>query len=393
QKLTTLKITPLERKYSDNMNLLKSKNLPEHHSILLLPEKKFDTLKYNEAVDSISEMTDISVDKIKMIAPEYRIANKKNDVLCSDPHTKVFVIKEELSGYVKTKDDFDNFYKLASTGHNLLEKTASHGQDIVVECVDRKQKLFNIAISYRDSDKRFMNARKQYLNRISEGKLKAVLYILKFNGSTVKEIVYKAKNEPRAIYPLPMECTSDDIKKIDGGNTVNISAKNVQRTVNKLIEPSNLANNVATGIITGLAADSLSGFAKTQKGFEAFNFMKKLANESEALSAQFEKLAAEHESEEYLEYAKLMAVSYHLAEKTATVITDTNNVYPDIIPVAKSVIDSLPLFEKTAFDLCSLKSSTDIDLNYIQGAVNALDNTYKIACAIEASVDKNIKFV
>ncbi|MGL6120700.1 MAG: hypothetical protein ACRC0V_09370, partial [Fusobacteriaceae bacterium] len=325
-KFTAMNVIPLD---AGNNREVFAKATP----ILLVPGHKFDTVKFDDVVTYLSKNSELDTDAVRMVLPYYAVtkgANEKNNkngvVICSDPHTKVFKLNNEIIDFIKSKNEFDSFYKLAETGYNLMEKTAAPTENVLIECVDRKQKLYNLTINYRDTDKRIMNARRQYLNRINEGKLKAILYTLKFQSNTISEMMFKARNEPRAMYPLPATCTVADINKINGGKLVNISSQNVQKTVNKLFDPLNLATNLTTTAITGLAVDSLSGFAHTQKGFEVFNALRKIAGTSQALSCYFEKTAIENESEEYLDYAKLMTIGYHLADKTATILHDDKNV-------------------------------------------------------------------
>lgn len=397
---------------SDSDRIVEGRRMP---IVLATEDRKFDELNYTDFIKMMAMDQGLPEDKTSMLLPKYRVTNQaypvfekgtksehnkaKNIVVVSSPQTKVFKINGVITTHLKDKGELDHLYKLASTGYDLTEKSAMNlNENIRVECIDRKQKLFNVSVNYRDKDKRFMNARRQNFDRIGEQKLRAFLHILKFDSNVVKEIVYKAKNEPRCFYPLPAKCTTEDVKKLEGGSMINLSTRDVKKTVNKFVNPSNIAMSVSTALISGLAADTLTDFAKTKNGLKVFDTLKKFANESKALSVSFEKLAKEHENVEYLDYAKAMALSYHLNEKVATAINDTNNVYPDLVDAARDITASKELLEKFAYDLTSRKINQqkakyyEANPNYLVGAVNMIDNMYKVAGAIENSIDKSVEF-
>lgn len=379
------------------------------YPISILNDSKFEYIDYSEFVRRKALELGTSQENIIALISKEVVCNKRykngkarvisDKPLCTDPDTSVIKIKGAINTNIKSKEDFDNLYKLSSVGYDITDTekiAAAMGDNIKVECIDRSMKLYNVTVNFRDTDKRMMNARRLQFNRCSEGQLRAILRILKFEGQKVNEINFKAKNEPRAEYPLPFNCTVADIKKLEGGELKNISTQNVKDAVNKFINPQNVAIAVATALTSELAADALK--KTVPAGNKVFETLRKFANESSALSAQFEKLAVEHESEEYLDYAKTMMISSLFGEKVAEVI-NSNESYPSIVDFSNELLRVKPYFEKVAYDLLERKinqevlSVHEVPLSYLGRAINSLDNMCKIAYAVDNAKDiEGLKF-
>lgn len=368
------------------------------YSIFSLENTKFDTMKIPEYLKLKVQETGININEL---ARACRLGISENkSVMCCDDNSKVIRITGFITTNIKDQSEFDNLYKLADAGYDIsdgVEKVASQNT-AAIECIDRSSKLYNVTISYQDTDTRFMNLRRQQFNRVAEGKLRAILRIMKFDGGKINEMIFKAKNEPRAVYPIPFSCTIADIKKLEGGVMANVSKENIVRSVNKFLNPQAVATSVATALAADLAADVIKGSINTNSPGKVFNLVSKFAVASENLSAEFEKAAIDNESDEMLEYAKLMSYSALFNNKVATVINDKNNNYPNMADIVSDIKMAKPYFEKVAYDMVSLKmnqfahNANIINPVYLSEAVKSLDTMYKVACAVDSAIDKNFTF-
>ena len=244
-----------------------------------------------------------------------------------------------------------------------------------------------------------MNLRKQIFNRISKGKLKAILRILKFEGNTISEIIFKAKNEQKAEYPIPASCTIKDIQELQGGDVHNVSKEAVKGAVQKYINPLNIAKGLALATASGLVTDGvgqlLAKYPASPNVASKLGGFAKFFSESAELSGAFEKAAQEYESEDFLDYARVIALSGHFSEKVATALEDHNNVYPSLKDVAHEIVMAKPVLEKFAYDLTALKVNQSmhktemVPNNIIRGAIENMDTLYKMAYGIDNAIDKD----
>ena len=373
-------------------------------SVLTMDGKKFESTTMHEFLEAKSKETGLTQDKINAVMPRWALYLEDNGgkLLTTDIQSPVIKVKGVITTNFKTQEEYDTKSRLHEAGYDV-EKTAFTVNTVTVYCVDRKQNIFNITVEYKDTEERFMNLRKQIFNRVSKGKLKAILRILKFEGNTISEIIFKAKNEQKAEYPIPTSCTMKDIQELQGGDVHNVSKEAVKASVEKYINPLNIAKGLAIATASGLVTDGVGqilaknpvspSVASKLGGFAKF------FSESAELSGAFEKAAQEYESEDFLDYARVLALSGHFSDKVATALEDHNNVYPSLKDVAHEIVMAKPVLEKFAYDLTALKVNQSmhkaemVPNNVIRGAIENMDTLYKMAYGIDNAITKdNLSF-
>lgn len=373
-------------------------------SIVTMDGKKFENTTMHEFLEAKSKETGLTQDKINAVIPRWALDLEENGgkLLTTDMQSPIIKVKGVITTSFKTQEEYDTKSRLHEAGYDV-EKTAFTVNTVTIYCVDRKQNIFNITVEYKDTEERFMNLRKQIFNRVSKGKLKAILRILKFEGNTISEIIFKAKNEQKAEYPIPTSCTIKDIQELQGGDVHNVSKEAVKGAVQKYINPLNIAKGLALATASGLVTDGVGqilaknpvspSVASKLGGFAKF------FSESAELSGAFEKAAQEYESEDFLDYARVLALSGHFSEKVATALEDHNNVYPSLKDVAHEIVMAKPVFEKFAYDLTALKVNQSmhktemVPNNVIRGAIENMDTLYKMAYGIDNAISKdNLSF-
>lgn len=355
--------------------------------------KKFDILTKEEFLLAKIEETGMEESKIR-----YSLRGNSNKVVAADLSTQVFKITGTIINFYKSNEELNHETQIHDAGINL-DKVAFSLNTINVECCDRQGKLFNLVVEYKDTDARLMNLRRQNFNRIKEGKLKAILRILKFEGNKLTEIIYKAKNEPRCSFPIPASCTIEDIKKIEGGNLTNVSTNAIKGAIGNYVNPTDIAKSVVGGAVAGLAGNAVLAIANNRGASDitrnAFSMLGKFANESKEISCKLEKYAQNIESGYILDMAKVASLAAIYHEKVATVITDDKNIYPDLKEVTKEIVMSRPVLEKMAYDITTLKVNQAIngkdyiDANLVNRAVVNIDTLYKTASNIYKSISKD----
>ena len=362
--------------------------------------KKFENMKYHDFLEAKSKEMGLPQETINAVMPKWDLGVEEgnNHILTTDMQTPIIKVKGVITTNFKTQEEYDTKSRLHEAGYDV-EKVAFTMNQITVYCVDRKQNIFNMTVEYKDTEERFMNLRKQVFNRISKGKLKAILRILQFQGNIISEIIFKAKNEQKAQYPIPANCTMENIKEIQGGDMHNVSKEAVKGAVEKYINPLNIAKGLAIATATGLITDAAGNLAAkhpvSPNVASKLSGFSKFFSESAELSGAFEKAAQEHENEDFLDYARVLALSGHFSEKVATALNDTKNVYPSLKDVAHEIVLAKPVLEKFAYDLTALKVNQSmhktemVPNNVIRGAIENMDTLYKMAYGIDNAIDKD----
>ena len=364
------------------------------YSVLTLSDTKLEKVPYDEFVTRKAKESVADESLVNSLMP-YSVKDK-DYVLSTSEDTKVILVKGSITNNIKSDKEFNEKRNLIEAGYDI-QKVAFALNTVTVECMDRHMKLYNISVDYKDTDERLFALRNQKFNRISEGKLKAILRIIKFQGNKLNEIIYKAKNEPKAVYPIPSDCTIKDIKRLQGGNITNISSKAVKDTFNKYVNPLSIAKSVATATMGGLIAESAKNLIPKEglgkAGMRAVNIIQKMSAESGELSAEFEKIAQQTENCEMLDIAKIMAIGHYYGEKLAQVIDDTDNSYPSLKDVTRDIALARPVMEKLSYDLMTLKVNqginkvASVDSNNISRVIANMDMLYKIASAVDRDIN------
>lgn len=398
----TIEISESDKNKSGLDVLCRKSSCPtKDHQILTLEDFKFHKISVDDYLQAKSKEKACDEGIIKALLP-YTITSSK-EVIVSSESTKVIKISGTIRNYFKSEKDFNDKRQFHEAGHDLT-KIAFTLNTITIQCVDRRVGIYNVSIDYKDTEERFFNLRNQNFNRVKEGKLRAILRIIKFQGNKLNEIIYKAKNEPRAVYPIPLDCTAADINKLFGGNLTNVSKKTITDTINKYVNPLSIAKGVATATMGTMIANSAKGLigsnGLSNTGLKAINLIQKMSSESAVLSSSFEKKAQELEDNNILDLSRVLALSHYYGEKVAHIINDTHNSYPGIKGVTRDILAARPVLEKIAYNTARLKINqgfhkvASIDNNELNRAIANIDYLYKIAIAVDKSIDTNdLKFI
>lgn len=404
-KLLTFKILT-EDTMSPYLNQLKDPMIKDQYKagryqVWTLIGKKFDYLKPTEFISSKARETQTSENVVSAVYNSYGFSwSKPDEILSTDENTPVVKIAGPITTHIESQKQFENLMNLRDVGYNLgemQEKAAFQLNTVNIQCTDRHAGTFNVHVDYKDTTQRLMNFRSQDFNGVNEGKLRAILRVCKFTGPKIGEIVYKAKNEPYANYPLPPECKIDDINKLAGGAITNVSKESLKKAVNKFVNPVEIGKALAAGAVADLAVNSMKEIATNPTfqnlGGKAFNLISKLSSDAKELSGEFEKYAAIHEDYELLDIAKTFAISANFMDKVATVLEDKENVWPSIHEAAEEIVAAKPVLEKFAYDLTGLKISEhqkgmeNFNFSTLSNAVRHLDDFYKVACTVYFSTN------
>lgn len=361
-------------------------------SVFNLNDTALTLVGYNDFLDRKSKEMGLDLGSTQEIFHKKKVCNREYkkggkhffplgiNVLCADEHFRVIPITGKIGNSLNIRER-----QKVSTP---LQKVASIQNQIRVECIDRSLKLYNVALWYKDDAKKMMNSRKQDFKRATEGKVKAILRILKFSPQDTNSILHKAKNGMYEERNLPAGVTSNDIRMLEGGQMTNISAQNVKKTVNKLINPQAIATSAAAAIATDLIVDTIKNRAMAPGGKKVVNTIHKALRfafaSSKETAAEFEKIAMETKSHDMLTVAKSLMLSGCYLEKCANVITETE-MYPEFRKISKEILDTTPLFEKIAYDLVQFNreqfknNDTIIAPSVLTEAAHSLDTMYKMA--------------
>jgi len=302
------------------------------------------------------------------------------EIFATSPETKVIKIKGRIEGYLKNRDEL---MKFASLEVQELEKIAATEKNKVkVTLQDRQRKLYNVDVNYVDKTKQVFNVMEKNYRMISETEVRQILGLIGYNNQEIGEIMYKARNNPQATFALP---DVNNVMALQNGFVKNVAQEKVKNVVKKMANPQAIAKSLAGSASMALITDAVLNSPDVVQ--EAVNQLSSFASEGKMLSAYFEKVAQEKESESSLDVAKLMSMSVILSEKTASLVSG-KEMYPVLTDLSKEILESKDILGKVAFDLLDLKekqSGSGIELvetGNIKSAIKQIDNLYKIACAL-----------
>ena len=374
-----------------------------------LKDAKFLEVPYGDFISR--KALDIGIDEITLSSMlnreeicirKYTKKRRYNDgittnlVFCTDETTKVIPIKGVIRNFLRDRAEFTQMENTANfdlTDEEGFDKVAYGEDSIRIECIDRRMKLFKVAIRYTDKSKKMFKQMAKNFDRIPEEKVREILRALSFFPMNIQEILFKAKNEQYAQYPLPRDA---DMSKLEGGAATNMSIQNIKNTVGRFLSPQDLTNAVITGMVGSMIGAGIKGGSAQQLSASAplRGFLKKISSEAKSLSVEFEKVAIEHNSRDAQDVARLMALNSIFAEKVASTATG-EDVYLIINEVAKDILDDENHLSKIASELMSLKAQQYenrvgiISPSCIQSAINSIDNLYKLASAVDSANPMN----
>lgn len=366
--------------------------------IRTLKDTKFDSLSKDEYV---SRKANEIAEPINSVKRSSRLSDSNgNSCICTDEDTTVFVVTGYITGYLKSQSDYERIHQYKDAGYDLDEITKMAAfttlNTVNLTCINRKDNKFNLTIDYKDTDARMFKGRNLSFNNITKAKAKAILRIVGFQGMKVSEAIFKAKNEPNARLPLPATCTMEDIKKLEGGEMTNTSSKAIKDAIHEYADPYKIAKGIGVATTAGLllgAGTAVAPSISTPVVATGLRVLGKIVNHAAESANEFEKLAQDHESEVFLDYAKSMVIAHNYLDKVATVINDNKNSYPALKDASLEVLKAKPVFEKMAYELTgykvnqSLSGTETIRPVLISQAIENLDNLVKIASAVNGSMD------
>lgn len=325
---------------------------------------------------------DVCINYRKTTKPMAIGHKETNMVFATDPETKVIKVKGVIKDYIRDKADLDKLAYVEDEA-DAFEKTAAIEKNkIKIVCVDKQLPAYNVDIYYVDEGKvafkRFVKAYK----RISKEDLRQLLRIIGYNNIEVGEILFKANSNPQITYALP---ANPNIQALEGAKPKALAIEKVKNTLKSMVDPKDLTTALAMSLIGNMAADTLRKAPNQTK--EIAKKLGKFASDGRALSSIFEKVAMEKKSETAFDIAKIMSLSTFFTEKVASTLNG-EAVYPRIYEVGKEIVENHAHLEKVASDLMQLKAmqyknrNELINPNYIQNAINQLDNLYKVAYGV-----------
>ena len=383
----------------------KSDNTPARKikRIRTLEDANFENMSKDEYVLKKSNQFCIPID---IVERSCRFGYKEEEFVVADENFKVFKLTGPLTGYIKSQQEFELVKNANDAGYDIddIEKVAFSQNKITLVCTDRKNNRFNLSIDYRDTDSRFLQGRNLRFNNITKAKAKAILRILGYQGAKLSECIFKAKNEPRCIVPVPASCTMEDIKRLDGGEMTNTSKQAVKDALNEYANPYTIAKAVGIATTAGLLLNAGTAIAPTVAGSGAAvagtRILSKILKNAENASIGLEKVASDESSDIILDYAKAATIAHNYLEKVAEVINDDKNLYPGLKDITLEVLKAKPVYEKIAYELTGykvnqrLQGKEIINPSVIGNAIDSLDNLVKVASEINKTMDlEKLSFV
>jgi hypothetical protein len=276
------------------------------------------------------------------------------------------------------------FTKISSTEDDGIFKTAAANEYIELRSVDKDKGTYNLTVLHVDKTKKLFKSVHREFKAIPYQEVREILKAIGFGNIKISEIMQRARTNNYAKYELPDDATPETLSGGQVASGINSTMKKVRST----IFDSNIGDAVAAEIIGAmLAGGALAAIGSSNP---LISKLKKMAEESEALSSSFEKIAKTNNSENMLKVAKVMALASNFNEKVADVVSGKAQ-YFKLNDVVVDIIESKPALEKMASQLIDLKvdqfrnGRTIVNPGYIQAAVKNIDKMYNVAVAMRGA--------
>lgn len=315
-------------------------------------------------------------------------------ILARVPHEqKTLPIKGEGIWYISPVEAlrFDQSVSHeASSIEAGLEKLASPMGFIRIECQDRYKKIYHCMVRYNDKSKRMFNQMKQELKYINEYRLREVLKILKFDDNSIRSLILRARNEPSVIAEFSDNVTPMDFEKLKG-NITNLSKETMKQSVKKFINPENLMPTLAKLTVAATVGSAArAGVAQAARKGKSAAYMQEQRKQAEMMSKDFEKMAMEKQSAEYLNMAKIATLCHNFYDM-ACGLAD-GEIYLDAGKVADDILSHKKDFEKIAGELVDLRvaevqtGKRVMPFEKTAALVDHIGNLVELAAAVKRSV-------
>lgn len=347
--------------------------------------KKFDSVPVFDFLNQKSNEVDLDKSDLSRIygtastriveqssKGDFRDKVKESFVFCTDPETRVIVLKGTISNFVHTAQELEKFvnYELGE------EKIASSKEYVDIQkTVDGS---YNVKIAYIDKKERLFKSVYKQFDNVSVSKMQGILKSLNFEANQVAEITVKADKEKKAHMELP---AGADPSIVFGAPAINEAKQSVNQ-ITGLFNNKEINNMISGGVAENWVYPLLEN-ATGPIGDAITTVLTSIASQDAECGEYFEKIAVEHQSEYMQEIAKLMYVGKNIAEKTASVCK--GSFYPKLKDTCSEILDLETHMSKTASELLDLKSAQIrnkneiVPMNVIQNAVVGIDNLYKMA--------------
>lgn len=295
------------------------------------------------------------------------------DFYACDATTPVVKLTGSIKNYLRHPKEL--MFSGAS-GDNLFKEASVNS--ISLEVVSPERRIYDLKLQWKDNSKTIPSMKRKEFENIQEAKLQGILLAMGLLRSEVAELVEKAIANNRAVMDMPMSATPE---KITGGDVEGTISRAMSNFKNTVLTKKNL-ENYSTAVI----GEQLGGIASNSATMaNLLEGASKWASESEILSIEFEKIAADKNSTSMLDVAKLMTSSYNMANaiKLACEGKDMGMFKESCILIDKKT----PSLEKMAYELISLKvaqyenKDEIISPSLIHGALNNIDRMFKVAKA------------
>ena len=307
------------------------------------------------------------------ILPEY-----EETVFCADELSRIIVIQGTIDEYLKNTKDIHNF--VSETERDQISKIAMGNEYLEVKRNSSDNEKYDISVTFIDRSERVYKPRTRRFTSLDENKAREIIKGVGFDISKVSEMVVKAKKEGYGKYELPITATPDNL--IDGG--VGGTVCNIMNGIKKTVFSPTVSDAIATNVISALITSSFGG-PQTSQAVQ--RYLKSASEESKALSVVFEKMAAEKDSDDLLDIAKLMATSSIYHDKVYEIVKEAKNL-SNMISITSDIIDLKPFMEKVAYDIIGIKTfgyangEHAISPDYLTGVIRNLDGFYKLAATM-----------
>ena len=343
---------------------------------------------------------------------DLRVGNKNTVYAC--PCSKVIPLTREICGYPATKKEVEQILKVAAKQEEGFEKTAAVTQGYIdITPIDRKEKTYNVEIRYTDKSKRMFNRMNQSFKGCSELKLRSIMKLLQFSTSDINNAILQAQNSSGYRADIPDEARPADFKQITGADSIsNIKKDKLKETFGKFINVPALLTSFAALSTAGLGADAYKKHKKSQaekkygghqmtfddilgKKEASISRIEQMEKRAQVLSKEFEKIAMEKKSEEFLDLAKVATLSSLFADKVLDTID--GEVYVELPKVAATVAAEKETFEKLAGDLYQMKydmlrtGHEPMSVSHVHGMIETMADTVDLANAVIKASDNSKK--
>lgn len=359
--------------------LMNSKDKPQDFDVYLLDNAQFSTLSVKDFVDKISKQ--LARDEVSIMkAIEY--GNKdSNSIVATSPDTKIIKVTGFLNGYLKSADELERVVNRAHSDDTVSDSMNKVAADITnskayieIRSVGQEEPTYNVTVFAKVDSSMVFNMEKREFKGLDHAQVRELMMRFNVPSHIASSMMTKAKTEGYAKVTLDKDANLNILK---GGDLKLKSNEIIEKIKDGLFNKEN-AHRILTHLTQSAVSGALAGAGVGDPGLIA------LADESEALSNVFEKLAMENKSESMLKVATLMNLTTRVYQRIDEALKGESfaTFKEDVLSKVASSEDYLC---KMAHEMIELKeaqykeSVNIVNPNYISRSVYHMDNLYKIA--------------